>query len=426
MPALLAVIYAAFISLGLPDNVLGSAWPQMALDFGANIAAAGILSLITSCGTIISSFSSGWILKRFSTPAVSIASTLLTVISLFAFSVCPIFALMPICALLLGLGAGAIDSALNAYVSRNYSAMHMNFLHAFWGVGAMCGPFIVGFCLFAAHSWRPAYAAIAAAQLCLAIILIYTRHLWPIKSRNAAPSNSLNEGEIRGGGDAHSNSETCGDDEAQGAPEAHETSHLHEAHEKASAKRWYSLPLIWSSLIAFLCYCGAESSAMLWGSTFLKEVRHLDPAIAAAAGGAFVIGITAGRFISGIATKALRNVQLMRIGTILLILGMIFAVLTPWALGTIIGFAAAGLGSAPMYPAIMKELGRRFGKENINRVIGVHMGFAYIGSLLFPPITGLLIAHISPLTMPLVPLCSALGMLICHEWIERRLSAADN
>ena len=401
MPSLLAIIYAAFISLGLPDNVLGSAWPQMAPDLGVDIAAAGILSITTSYGTIISSFCSAWILRRFSTSSVCAISTMLTSLGLAGFSLCPTFAFMPLCALILGLGAGAIDSALNAYVSAHYSAAHMNFLHAFWGVGALCGPFIVAFCLYTMHSWRPAYAAIACIQFFLAILLVYTRRLWRTRDTSPCYTDTSSNKTFSVKNDYSSNADD----------EANNEDHI----------PWYSIPLLWQSVFAFFLYCGAEHSAILWASTFLRQARNLDATMAAAAGGAFVIGMTLGRFTSGFVSRTLSSIQLIRIGTGTLMAGMLCATLAPWAWGTAAGFAIAGIGCAPIYPGIMKELNRRFGSGNVKRVIGIHMGFAYIGSLLFPAITGALISSFSPYALPAIFLCSSLGMLICHEFIERSI-----
>lgn len=404
MPSLLAVIYAAFISLGLPDNVLGSAWPQMAPDLGVDIAAAGILSITTSCGTIISSFCSAWILHRFSTSSVCAISTMLTSLGLAGFSLFPAFAFMPLCALILGLGAGAIDSALNAYVSAHYSAAHMNFLHAFWGVGALCGPFIVAFCLYAMHSWRPAYAAIAYIQFFLAILLVYTRRLW--HTRDTSPCYTSSNTNFSAKNDCSTNADDGATDDR-----ANDENHT----------PWYSIPLLWQSVFAFFLYCGAEHSAILWASTFLRQARNLDATMAAATGGAFVIGMTLGRFTSGFVSRTLSSVQLIRIGTGTLMAGMLCAALAPCAWGTAAGFAIAGIGCAPIYPGIMKELNRRFGSGNVKRVIGIHMGFAYIGSLLFPAITGALISSFSTYALPAIFLCGSLGMLICHEFIERRI-----
>ena len=329
---------------------------------------------------------------------------MLTSLGLAGFSLFPAFAFMPLCALILGLGAGAIDSALNAYVSAHYSAAHMNFLHAFWGVGALCGPFIVAFCLYAMHSWRPAYAAIACIQFFLAILLVYTRRLW--HTRDTSPCYTSSNTNFSAKNDCSTNADDGATDDR-----ANDENHT----------PWYSIPLLWQSVFAFFLYCGAEHSAILWASTFLRQARNLDATMAAATGGAFVIGMTLGRFTSGFVSRTLSSVQLIRIGTGTLMAGMLCAALAPWAWGTAAGFAIAGIGCAPIYPGIMKELNRRFGSGNVKRVIGIHMGFAYIGSLLFPAITGALISSFSTYALPAIFLCSSLGMLICHEFIERRI-----
>ncbi|MCI6573877.1 MAG: MFS transporter [Actinomycetaceae bacterium] len=428
--SLIAIIYAAFISLGLPDGILGAAWPQMAADMQTSLAGAGVLSLMTSAGTIVASFSSGWLLKRVSTVSVCISSVALTVFGLVGFALAPHFAMLMLCCIPLGLGAGAIDAALNAYVSLHFSAMHMNFLHACWGVGAMTGPLIAGFFLNFTGQWRLTYCTIAAAQAGLMLLLIFTRRAWPHHSATLSTppesaAASLTDAHTSPVVDAYPTHDAVTNSLAPESIEMHRaTAESEPPHHSArsGAHPWYQLPLIWPTLIGFLCYCSAEGTIGLWASTFLVRYHHLTPALAAAAGSAFYIGITAGRFLAGFASLRLTNTHLLRIGSSVLIAGMLIALLAPLPLLSVAGFALAGLGCAPIYPAIMKETGRRLGAANVTRVTGVQMGFAYIGFLLAPPLTGLALTHVSPLALPLAALALALGMVACHEYIERRLA----
>lgn len=444
--SLIAIIYAAFISLGLPDGILGSVWPQMSSSLYAPLAGAGVLSFITSIGTIVASFASGWLLKRLSTVGVCIGSVALTVVGLIGFAISPNFPALMVCCIPLGLGAGAIDAALNAYVSLHFSAMHMNFLHASWGVGAMTGPLVAGFFLNFTGQWRLTYCVIAAAQACLMLLLIVTRRTWPHESfktsDSVSPDVPAGTTDVTHSADVTSSSgvtnsadttngtgvtdevdTTAGADSAVRANSAAPEESGTPCNSPSDARPWYRIPLIWPTLIGFLCYCSAEGTIGLWASTFLVRYHQLAPALAAAAGSAFYIGITAGRFSAGFASLRLTNTQLLRIGSGVLIAGMLIALLAPFPLPAVAGFALAGIGCAPIYPAVMKETGRRLGRANVARATGVQMGFAYLGFLFAPPATGLALTHISPLSLPIAALILALGMTACHEYIERRLRA---
>ncbi|MDY5589163.1 MAG: MFS transporter [Arcanobacterium sp.] len=437
---LIAIIYAAFISLGLPDGVLGAAWPQMAPSLHAPLAGAGALALITSANTIVASFSSGWILKRLSTVGVSISSVALTVTGLLGCALAPNFWALALWCIPLGLGAGAIDSALNAYVSLHFSALHMNFLHACWGLGAMTGPLIAGFFLNFTGQWRPTYATIAAAQTCLMLLLIVTRGSWPRKSQ--LPESDIPPAEVPtheqpidlgaghdtphastlAGNLAADPSSTRSTPNPSGAQPTSAPAHTSaQPAPAASSTPWYQIPLVWPTLIGFFCYCCAEGTIGLWASTFLAQYHHLTLALAAAAGSAFYIGITVGRFLAGLASLKFTNPQLLRLGATGLMAGILLALLAPIPLLAVAGFALCGLGCAPIYPAVIKETGRRLGVANVQRATGLQMGFAYVGFMLAPPATGVALTAISPLALPTVVCALAAVMVGCHEYIERQL-----
>ncbi|XCB29398.1 MFS transporter [Arcanobacterium hippocoleae] len=389
MTILLAVIYASFISLGLPDAITGAAWPQISPDLKVSASGAGLLSLIVSSGTIIASFASGYLLKRLSTISVSIISVLLTAITLFGFAFAPSFIWLCILSLPLGLGAGAIDAAINSFTSLHYSAKHTNWLHAFWGVGAAAGPLIVSFWLNWQNQWRPAYITIAILQFILLITLVSTRWTW----------NSAEEEAI----DATSSIE----------------------HVTEQNLPWWKLPLIFPILTGFAAYCGFELTAGVWAATFLAEYHGLPVSLAAAGASAYYIGITVGRFISGFATARFSNPQLLRIGLALILAGSLIVTATPIASTAIAGFTLFGIGCAPIYPTIIKETTRRLGAENTPRAMGLQMGFAYVGSLTMPPITGLLMAYFSPLALSLAILSGIAIMAVCNEYVEYQISARE-
>ena len=418
LKALIAIIYAAFVSLGLPDAVIGAAWPRMATDFGVGIAAAGVCSVIISGGTILASFASSWLLPRLGTLRVTSISVALTALALAGFSAAPNFVVMVLLCVPLGLGAGAVDAALNAYVSQHYSAMHMNFLHASWGIGALAGPLAVGAFLQYTQQWRPAYVLIAVLQASLWLVLIVSRNLWePVQSaRSVASRASVSAGDAEG--DAGSMAaEKLRDIQAPHASAVVDSI-------SSSNQPWYTLPLVWPSLIAFLCYCALEATAGFWASTFLVQHHGLPVAVGAGAGAAFYIGLTVGRVLAGIFSLKLSNTALLRFGGAIALVG-ICMVLAPEAPIAVAGFLISGFGCAPIYPAIIKEIGRRLGNENVSRIVGIHMGFAYIGGMAVPPIVGLLMTQFSPLMMPAIVAGLVVLMLLLHEYIERQLTATS-
>ncbi|MFC5369659.1 MFS transporter [Arcanobacterium bovis] len=383
MTLLLAVIYAAFISLGLPDAVVGASWPSLAPSLHADPAGAGIISMIVCIGTITASFASVALLRRFGTVKISITSVALTAVTLLGYSVAPSFLWLCILALPLGLGAGAIDAAINAFVSLNYSTRHNNWLHAFWGVGASLGPLIVGFWLNWRAQWRPAYVTVALLQFALMFLLIASRKLWEGVEHAATPDDFSHDDAV-----------------AQLSP-------------------WYRLPHITPILCGFFLYCAVELTTGLWGATFLVQYHHICPSLAAAGSAGFYIGITVGRFIAGFAAEKFSNLVLLRVGSAIIVTGAVVSLLSPFAVGAVAGFIMIGLGCAPIYPVILKETARRLGAANTQRAMGLQMGFAYTGQLLMPPAVGYLMTRIDPVLMPVFVLLGTGAMIACHEYVEK-------
>lgn len=346
---LLALIYLAFISLGLPDSLLGSGWPVMHLEFNVPISYMGIISMIISGGTIISSLLSNRLTHKLGTKIVTIISIFLTVIALFGFSFANNFILLIIFAIPYGLGAGAIDAALNNYVALHYKAKHMSWLHCFWGVGTIVSPFVMSYSL-ENLTWKNGYRIVGVIQLIIAIILLITLPVWKV-------NNDKQEQEEK-------------------------TISI------ISALKIKGVPFL---LFGFFAYCALESTTMQWASTYFVEVKGIDASHAASFASLFYIGITLGRFISGFITEKLGDRKMIILGSTILAFGIIllFIPVTSYLI-SVISFIIIGLGCGPIYPCIIHSTPNNFGKENSGAIIGIQMASAYLGSTFIPPLFGLL------------------------------------
>ncbi|MFB5198332.1 MFS transporter [Bacillus sp. AFS073361] len=370
----LLIIYLAFISLGLPDSLLGVSWPLMQSEFGAPLETAGLLFMTIAGGTIISSFASGAVLKRFGTGIVTFFSCLMTAGALLGFHFAPSLFWLFICAIPLGLGAGAVDSGLNNYVASHYKAHHMSWLHCFWGVGATLGPVIMAQFISGQHSWRSGYLAIAGLQFVLVVILFFTLPLWNKVGGNStvSPSNEQeNTDQIYSGADIKN--------------------------QKPLQIRGVKL-----ALISFLFYCGAEATMGLWGSSFLINVKELSVDTAAKWVSIYYGGITFGRFITGFITLKIRSRTLIRTGQIIALAGAAFLFLPLPSTFSLVGFMMVGVGLAPIFPCMLHETPTRFGQEQSQTIMGYQMAVAYTGSTFLPPLLGLLAAHITIGIFPFV------------------------
>lgn len=376
---LLPFIYLAFVGLGLPDSLLGSAWPLMVDQLQVPLSYAGIISMIISCGTITSSLLSDKLTHRFGAGIVTTVSISLTALALLGFSLSNAFPLLCLLAIPYGLGAGAVDAALNNYVALHYAARHMNWLHCFWGVGASIGPYIMGWVIQADQGWRMGYGAVSGIQMLLAICLFFTLPLWKRQSDGPAPGK------------------------AAGAP--------------ISLRKAVSLTGVKEVLLAFFCYCAFESTAILWASTYLVEFKAVDPEQAASFASLFLLGITLGRFISGFVADRVGDKDMMRIGIGMIVLGLLLIMLpVPAAFAALLGLILIGLGAAPIYPAIIHSTPILFGKENSHAVVGIQMASAYCGSLLMPPVFGIIAQYVH---IGIFPFYMALFVLIMLWMTER-------
>ncbi len=356
---LLSIIYLAFVSLGLPDSLLGAAWPTIRFEFGVPLSYMGIISMIVSLGTVVSSLLSERLTKKFGTQTVTAVSVIMTALALFGFSESKELYEMCIWAIPYGLGAGAIDAALNNYVALHYTSKHMSWLHCFWGVGTIVSPYIMSYSL-AVGTWADGYRAVSYIQFAIAAVLVLTIPLWKInkaKDDETAPNNILG---------------LSGALKIRGVP---------------------------SLLLGFFAYCAAEATIMLWASSYMEGVRGASKEEAAALGSLFFIGITAGRFVSGFISDRLGDNRMIQLGTVTALIGTAL-ILIPEKTVTIIGFIIIGIGCAPIYPSIIHSTPDNFGKENSQGIIGIQMACAYIGTTFMPPLFGILANHISLSLMP--------------------------
>lgn len=394
----LIIIYLAFISLGLPDSLLGSSWPVMQPEFGVALGSAGFLSMTISGSTIVSSLASGKVLKRFGTGPVSCVSAFMTAAALLGFSYAPGFGWLLLLAVPLGLGAGAIDAGLNNYVALYYKAHHMSWLHCFWGVGAMLGPIIMARFLVDG-SWRQGYLTISGMQFVLVLILFLSLPLWRRSGNKQAGKRQ---------GDGSHASEQAEGGEAVDA-------HLDTAFAADKPLRIRGVNL---ALLSFLFYSGIEAAVGLWGASFLVDIKGLEAASAAKWISFYYGGITVGRLITGFITLKLSNRALIRWGQSIALLGALLLVLPLPSLFTLGGFILIGLGLAPIFPCLIHETPRRFGRTHSQTIIGYQMAFAYTGSTIIPPLAGLIATRTSIGIFPFFIVLLALAMVLVLERLD--------
>ena len=359
---LLLLIYLAFISLGLPDSLLGSAWPVIHQELQVPLSYAGAVTMIVSFGTICSSLMSERLTKKLGVNIVTVCSVLLTAIALYGFSTASAFWMLCLWGTPYGLGAGAIDAALNNYVALHYNSRHMSWLHCFWGVGTIISPYIMSYAL-TTSVWQNGYRMVAFLQMGITVILLVTLPVWKVNRK--ANEQKAEQAAVIG---------IRGALKIKGVPQL---------------------------LLGFFSYCSLESTLLLWSSSYLVGAKGVTAQKAAAFASLFCIGITAGRFLSGLVTEKLGDYNLIRIGTGILLLGCI-AMILPLktdvaALG---GLVVMGLGCAPVYPSIIHATPDNFGAQNSQAIIGIQMASAYVGSTFMPPVFGLIANHISVALMP--------------------------
>jgi len=375
---LLAIIYIAFISLGLPDSLLGAAWPVMHEDLGAPLSYAGIISMIIAFGTVVSSLQSDRLTLWLGTGKVTAISVAMTATALFGFSASSEFWMLCLWAIPYGLGAGGVDAALNNYVALHCRSWHMSWLHCMWGVGAATGPYIMGMALEMGKGWPAGYHIIAVMQVVLTIILFASLPLW--KERK---------------------------DEVQ-ADSGHKRKLL-------SLREIFRIPGAREILVAFFCYSAVEQTCGLWASSFLNLSKGISAEQAASFGAMFFIGITVGRAINGFLAMRMHDESMIRMGQVLILLGIVTVMLPAGDAVALAGLILIGLGCAPIYPCIIHSTPTHFGKDKSQAIIGVQMAAAYIGTMLMPPLFGILANHLSISLLPIYLLVLLAIMAFMHE-----------
>ena len=381
---LLPIIYLAFISLGLPDSLLGSAWPSMYPLLGVPVSYAGILSMIISFGTIVSSLNSDRLTRALGAGRVTAISVGMTAAALFGFSISTQFWMLCLWAVPYGLGAGSVDAALNNYVALHYESRHMSWLHCMWGIGTMVSPMVMGRVLAGGGPWTAGYRYIALFQIALTAVLFLS--LPRLQKRT--------------------------DETAEGgtAPQA------------LSLGQVFRLPGAKEVMLCFFCYCALETTAGLWASSYLTLTRGVAADTAASFASLFYIGITAGRAACGFLTLKLSDTQMIRLGQGVLAVGVAALLVPGPQLLALAGLVLVGVGCAPIYPSIIHATPDHFGADRSQAVIGIQMASAYVGNLVMPPLFGLLANNITPALFPFYLLALLVLMVFMHEQLVRKTS----
>lgn len=375
---LLALIYVSFISLGLPDSLLGSAWPQMQESLGVSLSLGGVISFLITASTILSSLMSHRAIQRFGTGGVTMCSVAMTALALLGFSLSNSFFALCLWAIPYGLGAGSVDAALNNFVALHCKAKHMSWLHCFWGIGATGGPYIMGLCLSRGMGWQAGYRTISFLQMALTLILLLSLPLW---KKQELP--------LSGG-------ETV----------------------RPQTPQWGKLlkrPGVKAALTAFFFYSALELTTGLWGSSYMVAVRGISAETAAKWISLFYLGITAGRFFSGFLTLRFSDDAMVRLGEGTAIVGILLMLLPLHNLFLCLGLILTGLGCAPIYPSLLHATPQRFGKSLSQSLMGTQMAISYLGSTTMPPVSGFLSEKISMGLYPVLLLVFALMLTILTE-----------
>lgn len=381
---LLAIIYLSFISLGLPDSLLGAAWPSVYRDFCVPISYAGIISMIIAAGTVISSLQSDRLTKKFGTGLVTTASVAMTAVALLGFSASHSFWQLCLWAVPYGLGAGSVDASLNNYVALHFASRHMSWLHCMWGIGASVGPYIMGRTLSGGYGWNTGYCLIAVLQLVLTGILLAGLPLWK-KATTPSP---------REAGTEEKKALTLGD--------------------------ILKLPGAKEVMAAFFCYSAIEQTTGLWASSYLTLEKGISAEAAAGCASLFFIGITVGRALGGFLTMRFDDTQMIRLGQGIIAFGVMILLIPSGELLSRIGLILIGLGCAPIYPCIIHSTPSHFGADRSQAVIGVQMASAYVGTSLMPPLFGILASAFGTELFPVYLSVVLILMIFMHERLLKK------
>lgn len=382
---LLIIIYLAFISMGLPDSLLGSAWPVMYKEFGTPVSYAGIISMIIAAGTIISSLQSGRLTRWLGTGKLTALSVVITAVALTGFSFSHSFGILCLWAVPYGLGAGSVDASLNNYVALHFPSRHMNWLHCMWGLGASAGPYIMGYVLTGGQGWNMGYKYIGILQIMLSGILIVSLPLW----------NQDNVDGIVPDSDSSGNTPLP----------------LREIIKIRGSKE---------IMVTFFCYCALEQTTGLWAGSYLVLDRGWQAESAAGYAGLFFIGITAGRVLSGFLSIKLNDIKMIRLGQILAFSGILMLFIPFGKITPLIGLVLTGFGCAPVYPCMLHSTPQHFGTDNSQSIIGAQMAAAYTGTCFMPFLFGLAANHLDASLFPFYLTLILFIMVIMHELALKR------
>ena len=369
---LLAVIYLVFISLGLPDSLLGSAWPLIYPQFDIPVSWSGPVFMIISLGTVISSLASDYLTSRFKASRVTCVSVMMTAVAMLGFASSKAYWQLCFWAIPYGLGAGSIDAALNNYVALHYESRHMSWLHCMWGVGASIGPYIMSFAVTSSGRWERGYLIVGLIQVVLSAIILLSLPLWKQEREENREEGKSHHGIL------------------------------------ATLK----IPGVWQVMLCFFCYQAIEQTCGLWTSSYLVLVKNIEPQIAAGFASLFYLGITMGRAINGFLTFRFNDHQMIRTGSVIIALGIALMLIAGNASGCLIGIVLVGLGCAPIYPSIIHSTPEHFGRQNSQAVIGLQMASAYVGTLSMPPLFGFIAEKLGIALMPWYLLLFLLIMML--------------
>ena len=378
---LLTIIYVSFVSLGLPDALLGAAWPIMQVDLDVPVSYAGMISLIIAIGTVFTSLEADRLIKRLGTGKIMVLSVATTALAIYGFSVSTAFWHLCLWAIPYGLGAGCVDASLNNYVAVNYASRHMSWLHCMWGLGASIGPYIMGAALTGGLTWNRGYSIISVLQVILTAVLLLSMPLWK---------------QQKSGGQA----------EMPKAP--------------LKLKQIVAIPGAKEVMLAFFCYCALEQTAILWGSSYLVVHDGMEEELAASLGSLYLIGLTLGRGLNGFLTYKINDTNLIRLGQGLIALSIVIMLLPLGPTASFVGLMLNGLGGAPVYPCIIHSTPAHFGEENSQALIGVQMASAYVGICVMPPIFGIIARYITASLLPWYLGGILIVMIVMCEKLNRK------
>lgn len=388
---LLVIIYLAFISMGLPDSLLGSAWPVMYQEFGAPVSYAGIISMIIAAGTIISSLQNSRLSVWLGTGKVTAASVTITAVALIGFSCSHSFAGLCLWAVPYGLGAGCVDASLNNYIALHYASRHMNWLHCMWGIGASAGPYIMGYVLANGRGWSMGYWYIGIIQAVLSLILILSLPLWTKKNcNNDCAQDSMEDGCIA-----------------------------------LPLRQIIRIPGSKEIMVTFFCYCALEQTTGLWAGSYLVLDRGIPAQSAAGLAGLFFMGITAGRALSGFLSVRFNDRKMIRMGQVVAFIGIVLLFIPYNSITPLAGLVITGFGCAPVYPCIIHSTPCHFGACISQSMIGVQMAAAYMGTCFMPFLFGLAANHISASLFPFYLIIILLLMITMHEIALKKCRRQD-